>query len=106
MACRLKRLGSSWHLVPAATPSPVWVDGRPLEGARALPYDVPFQVGGYCLTLRQDQTAEPDWSLYALTGPRQISDARPASVLLDTPQAHDSDDAIVGRVSAEDEKAF
>ena len=52
-----------------------------------LPFDVPFRVGRYCLTLRQDRAAEPDWEMYPGYGtgraaagrrPRSISDAAAA----------------------------
>ncbi len=83
LACRLKRRGKSWFLVPAAIPSPVRIQGRPLVGACPLPYDLPFHVGGYCLTLRQDQTAEPDWGMYAPPGSRQLEAVGPAAGMME-----------------------
>ena len=50
-ACRLQRRGRSWHLVPVAARSPVLLEGRPVDGACPLPFDVPFSIGPYCLTL-------------------------------------------------------
>jgi tetratricopeptide (TPR) repeat protein len=79
VACRLKRVGSSWHLVSVATPSSVSLDGRPLDRSAPLPYDVPFHVGGYCLTLRQDQTAEPNWDAYTSPHPQQLEAAGPTA---------------------------
>jgi hypothetical protein len=78
VACRLKRHGKSWELAPIASPSPIWFEGRPLDHSARLPYDVPFHVGRYCLILRQDQTAEPDWDTYGSPYPRQLEAVRPA----------------------------
>ena len=35
--------------------SPIMLEGRPVDGSCPLPFDVPFRVGPYCLTLRQDR---------------------------------------------------
>lgn len=78
LACRLKRQGRSWHLIPVATPSVVWLEGRPIDSPSPLPYGVPFHVGGYCLTLCQDQTAQPDWGMYGSPFPRQLEGVGPA----------------------------
>ena len=58
-ACRLYRRGSSWHIVPVAANGKILLDGRPVTTSCPLPFDVPFRVGRYCLTLRQDRAAEP-----------------------------------------------
>src|SRR5262249_12702691 len=60
-ACRLPGRGRTWSLVPASGSSAIVFEGRPLDGPCPLPFDVPFRMGPYCLTLRQDITAEPDW---------------------------------------------
>ncbi len=56
--CRLYRRGQAWHLVPAGSKSnsKIVVDGRPVS--------VPFHVGSFCLTLRHDRSADPDWGMY------------------------------------------
>jgi hypothetical protein len=94
LACRIKRRGNSWQIVPAASPSDIWINGRPIDGACALPYDTPFQIGAHCLTLRQDQTAEPDWSMYGPPSPRQLHDARPSVDLSELTSAHSREAAI------------
>jgi len=71
-ACRLYRRGRSWHLVPATTRSPILVEGRPVDGPCPLAFGVPFRVGRYCLTLRHDRTADPDWGMYSGPVPRQL----------------------------------
>ncbi|MGO9464762.1 MAG: hypothetical protein ACLQVF_11505 [Isosphaeraceae bacterium] len=85
IACQLKRRGNSWYLVPVATASPVRFEGRPVDGPCLLPFDVPFHVGGYCLTLRQDRTAEPDWGLYGTPKPRAFEEVRPVDKPETTP---------------------
>ncbi len=67
-ACRLTRRGRTWSLVPAQRGKKVLLDGRPLDGPCPLPFDVPFRIGRYCLTLRRDVAAEPDWELYPASG--------------------------------------
>ncbi|WP_165246657.1 FHA domain-containing protein [Paludisphaera soli] len=59
-ACRLHRRGRSWHLTPLGG-SDVSLDGRPIDGARTLDFDVAFQVGGFRLALKRNRFAEPDW---------------------------------------------
>jgi tetratricopeptide (TPR) repeat protein len=63
-ACRLYRRGSTWHLVPAGSRGKIVIDGRSIEAACLLPFDVPFRVGNHYLTLRQDRTVDPDWQMY------------------------------------------
>ncbi len=77
-ACRLYRRGRSWHLVPVASKSPILLDGRPVDASCPLPFDVPFRVGHYCLTLRQDRAAEPDWGMYPGPAPLSRAGRRPA----------------------------
>ena len=43
-----------------------------MDGACPLPFDVPFRVGPYCLTLRHDRAAEPDWEMYSGPAPGQL----------------------------------
>ena len=69
--CRLLRRGRSWHLVPDGKGSPIRLEGRSLSGCCLLPFDVPFFVGSYCLTLRHDRAAEPDWGTYPSKAPSQ-----------------------------------
>ena len=64
-ACRLYRRGRSWHLVPVAAKARSWSTAGPWPPRAPLPFDVPFRVGRYCLTLRHDRAAEPDWEMYA-----------------------------------------
>jgi len=104
IACRLKRRGMSWQLVPVATPSSIWLDGRALEGAAPLPYDVPFHIGGYCLTLRQDQTTEPDWGMYGTPNPRQTEETRPAVELSEARNVHTPGDATAAADSLPEER--
>jgi len=63
--CRLYRRGGAWQLVPATTGGPILLAGQPVDGSCPLPFDVPFRVGPYCLTLRHDRAAEPDWGMYS-----------------------------------------
>jgi hypothetical protein len=65
--CRLLRRGRTWQLVPNGKGSPIKLGGRSISGCSLVPFDVPFFVGSYCLTLRHDRTAEPDWENYGST---------------------------------------
>src|SRR5262245_17096190 len=67
--CRLKRRGGSWQLVPARSAGFVWIDGRSLEEACPLPFDVPFRVGDHWLTLRPTTTSAPTWDHYQAPPP-------------------------------------
>jgi tetratricopeptide (TPR) repeat protein len=67
--CRLQRRGQSWRLLPVATDSPVFLEGRRLGNPCVLPFGVPFRAGEYCFTLCHDRTSEPDWELYAGPAP-------------------------------------
>src|ERR1017187_10703681 len=67
--CRLQRRGQSWRLLPAKSESPILLEGRRPGGPCLLPFNVPFRVGQYCLTLRQDRAAEPDWEIYSGPAP-------------------------------------
>ena len=74
-ACRLYRRGRSWHLVPVKGPrkgkAPILLDGRAVDTSTPLPFDVPFRVGPFCLTLRQDRAVDPDWEMYPGAAPAQ-----------------------------------
>ena len=72
-ACRLQRRGRFWHLVPVATRSLVLLEGRPVDGPCQLPFDMPFYIGTYCLMLRRDRAAEPDWEMYQGPAPPQLN---------------------------------
>ena len=76
----IQHRGRFWHLVPVGLPSPVLVEGRPIDGPFQLSFDVPFSIGAYCLTLRRDRAAEPDWEMYQGPAPRQLN--QPASMLV------------------------
>jgi hypothetical protein len=79
-ACRLTRKGRSWSLIPSSCgQGPILFEGRPLSGPCPLPFDVPFRLGPYCLTLRHDVAAEPDWELYPASEPAESIDARGAN---------------------------
>ena len=68
--CRLQRRGRSWNLVPLSLKGgPILVQDRSIEGPHPLPFDVPFRIGGSCLTLRQNRGAEPDWGMYEAPRP-------------------------------------
>ncbi len=84
-ACRLTRRGRSWSIVPARGGKRILLEGRPLCGACPLPFDVPFRIGRYCLTLRRDVAAEPDWELYPASSSGEQILGIEAS-LLDAPQ--------------------
>ena len=83
--CRLQRRGPSWRLLPASTKSPVFLEGRRLSGSCFLPFDVPFRVGEYCLTLRRDRSAEPDWEMYAGPAPPRLEDSEKPPVAEEEP---------------------
>jgi hypothetical protein len=77
-ACRLYRRGRSWHLVPAAGPrSKILLAGQQVDASCPLPFDVPFRVGGYCLTLRQDRAVDPDWGMYPGSVPEKPRKSAP-----------------------------
>lgn len=85
-ACRLTRRGRSWSIVPARSGKRILLEGRPLSEPCPLPFDVPFRIGRYCLTLRRDIAAEPDWELYPASGSGgQILGAEAGT--LDAPQS-------------------
>ncbi len=86
--CRLLRRGRSWQLVPNGKGGPIRLEGRSLSGCCLLPFDVPFFVGSYCLTLRHDTAAEPDWGTYPSPSPV----GRPRSATL-IPSAQTDDEA-------------
>ncbi len=79
-ACRLQRRGRFWHLVPVGLRSPILVEGRPIDGPFQLSFDVPFSIGTYCLTLRRDRAAEPDWEMYQGPALRQLNQPAPMLV--------------------------
>ena len=54
------------------------LDGRPVDASCPLPYDVPFEIGSFCLTLRQDRAAQPDWGSYPGTAPASRGWSTPA----------------------------
>jgi hypothetical protein len=76
-ACRLQLRGRSWHLVPVAARSLVSLEGQPVVSACPLPFDVPFTIGPYCLTLRRDRAAEPDWEMYQGPAPPRLNHSAP-----------------------------
>ncbi len=61
--CRLQRRAGSWQLVVVDNRTPIWLDGERVERSCPLPFDVPFAVGPFCLTLRRDRAVEPDWRM-------------------------------------------
>ena len=76
-ACRLQRRGRSWHLVPVATGARSCSRAGRLTARCQLPFDVPFSIGTYCLTLRRDRAAEPDWEMYQGPAPPQLNHPAP-----------------------------
>jgi tetratricopeptide (TPR) repeat protein len=77
-ACRLYRRGSTWHIVPVAAKGKVLLDGRPIGASCPLPFDVPFRVGRYYLTLRHDRAAEPSWEIHPAPAPQERRWTAPA----------------------------
>ena len=77
--CRLNRRGRLWSLMPSGGQSSVVLEGRTIKGPCPLPFDVPFQIGRYCLTLRHDIAAEPDWELYPASATVRVASAAPLS---------------------------
>ena len=67
--CRLQRRGLSWRLLPTGSDCPVYLNGLRLGGVCALPFNVAFRAGPYCFTLRQDNSVQPDWHMYAGPAP-------------------------------------
>jgi tetratricopeptide (TPR) repeat protein len=99
--CRLQRRGQSWRLLPGSTQSPVFLAGRRLSGSSLLPFDVPFRVGEYCLTLRRDRSAEPDWELYAGPAPPRLDDSEKPPVAEEEPDTPRTASLLLeGRLSA------
>ncbi len=62
--CRLTRRGRTWSLVPTGGRNLVVLEGRPVKSPCPLPFDVPFLIGQYCLTVKHDVAAEPVWEIY------------------------------------------
>ncbi len=77
--CRLTRRGRNWNLVPIGSQSLVMLEGRTVKGPCPLPFNVPFRVGSYCLTLRQDVAADPDWEMYPASTPPGLAAPVPAA---------------------------
>ena len=85
-ACRLTRRGRTWSLVPSPNNNRIVLEGRPLQGPCPLPFDVPFRMGPYCLTLRHDLEAEPDWELYPALAP--ATSVEPTPEVVPSPASH------------------
>jgi tetratricopeptide (TPR) repeat protein len=79
--CRLTRRGRCWNLVPTGGRGFVVLEGRTVRGPCPMPFDVPFQIGRYCLTLRHDVAAEPDWEIYPASAFPQIAAPQPLAPL-------------------------
>jgi hypothetical protein len=84
-ACRLTRRGRTWSLIPSTAQLPILFEGQPLDRPCPLPFDVPFRMGPYCLTLRHDLAAEPNWEIYPAQTPVASVGPRPADGLSATP---------------------
>src|SRR5262245_42725025 len=67
--CRLKRRGGTWQLVPARSSGFIWLDGRSVDEACPLPFDVPFRVGEHWLTLRPTGGTSAGWGAYSAPQP-------------------------------------
>ena len=65
----MQRRGLSWRLLPTGSDCPVYLNGLRLGGVCALPFNVAFRAGPYCFTLRQDNSVQPDWHMYAGPAP-------------------------------------
>ncbi len=72
--------------------SRVLCDGRPLDGPCPLAFDVSFRIGPYCLTLRRDMAAEPDWELYPASAP---------DLQLVPPESGDDEEVVVEMATAQ-----
>ncbi len=59
--CHLRRRGSTWHLVPVASPCAITIEGRAVERPRPLPYGMPLRAGDHWLTLRPVGASPPEW---------------------------------------------
>jgi tetratricopeptide (TPR) repeat protein len=70
--CRLYRRGRAWQLVPKDGRTEISLEGQRVDRLCALPFDVPFCVGTYRLTLRKDRSAEPDWSMFRTAAPAEV----------------------------------
>jgi tetratricopeptide (TPR) repeat protein len=79
-ACRLYRRGRLWHLVPAGAKgtNAILLEGRAVDSSRLLPFNVPFRIGRFCLTLRQDRAVDPDWGMYPGSVPEKSAWTSPA----------------------------
>ena len=55
--------------IPAAGPGLILFEGRPLRAPVPCPSTSRSASGPYCLTLRHDVAAEPDWEMYPASAP-------------------------------------
>jgi len=62
-ACRLQRAGRGWHLIPLGPAGSILLQERPVDGPHPLPFDVPFRVGSWSMTLRQSSPEDPQRDL-------------------------------------------
>ncbi len=63
--CLLRRRGDSWHFQPVGPSGQTWIEGRPADHQRPLPFGIPFRVGDHWLTLRTAENATNDWGSFA-----------------------------------------
>ena len=87
-ACRVRRQGVGWSLVPTGVKSCVTVDGLPVHGPRSLGYGETFEVGPYRVSLHS--SGSPVLSSEHRPG-RRSPDAAPATMSPipgDRPAAH------------------
>ena len=68
-ACRLQRRGRTWYLIPLGPKGSIRLYDQALDGPCLLPFDVPFRIGGSCLTLRRSRSTDPDWEMYQTPSP-------------------------------------
>ncbi|HKM56434.1 MAG TPA: hypothetical protein VJY33_23725 [Isosphaeraceae bacterium] len=62
-ACRLQRGGRGWHLIPLGPAGSILLQEQPVDGPHPLPFDVPFRVGSWSMTLSQSRPNDPQRDL-------------------------------------------
>ena len=84
-ACRLQRRGQGWHLIPLGPAGSIMLQGRPVDGPQPLPFDVPFCVGSWSMTLQESSPTDPERSLGCTLTSRRPASARAPTMAPSSP---------------------